>query len=195
MGVDFAFVHIDQMESFSSGSFARINCFFLQPVQNPLGSGDRLRILTMREVMAWAPIAEAQVVHGPMQRVDAHRDVALALEQRLQIANTPDRHWHIIRVRPLLERRLQERPIGLAQGVRAAPTWAVHQPRAPLDRKALLPNVDAIRRGLQQTRRARLGLAFGDQQQRLRSPSDTWVRIGLRQMAQRCASVLLRLVH
>jgi hypothetical protein len=109
----------------------------LEPVQDPLGSDDRLRILAMRQIMPWATIAEPQRLHGPMDGIDTGLHPALALEQRLQIANTPDRDRHVIRLRPLLERRLQERPIGGAQGMWAPTTRAIYQPCAPFGGKAL----------------------------------------------------------
>ncbi len=116
-----------------------------------------------------------------MHGIGTHRDAALALKQRLQVADAPDRHGQVIRLRSPLERRFQKRPVGIAQGVRASATRTIHEPRAAFGSKALLPDVDAIGRGMQQARRTRLGVAFCHQQERLRASPDAGVRIRLRQ--------------
>src|SRR5579859_6868193 len=149
----------------------------------------------MRQIVAWTAITKAQIVHGPMHGVDADHDPALPLEERLQVANAPNRHRQAVRLRPLVQRRFQERPIGRTQGMRAASTWAVHQASAAFNGKALLPDVDPIGRGMEQARRARLGMAFLDLQQRLRPTADAWVRIRLCEVIQADASLLLLIVH
>lgn len=117
-----------------------------------------------------------------MHGIDTHRDAALARKQRLQVANAPDGHGQIIRLWPALERLLEKRPVGIAQGMRASATGTIHQPRAACGGKALLPDVDAIGRGLQQARCAGLGVAVLDEQERLCAPPNPWIRVSLRQM-------------
>jgi hypothetical protein len=54
MGVDCAFVHVDQIEALSTGSFGRSSCVFLgEPVQHVVGRRHRRPILPMRQIMAW----------------------------------------------------------------------------------------------------------------------------------------------
>jgi hypothetical protein len=87
----------------------------LEPVEHLLGGGHRRRILAMRQIVARATIAVAERRDGAMHRLDAHLHTALALEQRLQVADAPDRDGQVVGLWTLFQCRGEERPIGQVQ--------------------------------------------------------------------------------
>src|SRR5690242_2912132 len=98
----------------------------------------------MPQIVPWTTVAIAQSVHHPMDRVDADRDAALPLQQRLQIANTPDGNRQAIGLRPLLQRFLQKRTGSLIQRRRTATAGPIQQALTPFGREARLPDADAV---------------------------------------------------
>jgi hypothetical protein len=68
--------------------------FFSQPGQDVFGAGDCILILPVRQVMTWASIAKAKLLHGAVQRVDTDLSLALAQADGLQVTDTPHRRRH-----------------------------------------------------------------------------------------------------
>lgn len=106
----------------------------------------------MRQLMARPAIAIAEVMHRTMHRIHAHRHPALPQEERLQIADTPDRDGQAIYLRPLLERRLQVRQVGLVQLGRPPAARAIPQPIPSFLLKPLAPHPHPLGRGVKEPR-------------------------------------------
>jgi hypothetical protein len=64
-------------------------------------------------------------MHDAMQGADADRNLALTRDEGLQVAQTPDRDWQPIGLRPLVERRAQPDLLGLIQFDRPTATGAI----------------------------------------------------------------------
>ena len=72
----------------------------MKPVQPLVGSGDRFRVLAMPQVVSWTTIPIPERLDDTMHGVDAHRDSTFPLNQRLQLADAPDRDRQAVIGRP-----------------------------------------------------------------------------------------------
>ena len=117
----------------------------------------------MGQLMARAARDKAQRVHDPLPRHHAHRAAPLTLQQRLEVAQGPDRHWQPIRLRPAVPCLLHTGPVIRRELGWTPSTRPVSEPVPSRADKAFLPDRDALGAGVEQPRDAGRCLPFPHQ--------------------------------
>lgn len=110
---------------------------------------DRLAILTVAQVVAWAAIAIPQALHRSPDSVDAGLDTQAASQEFAQVSDAPDRDRQAVRPRVGLQRFPQERQRGRIEFGRPSPAGLIGESAFTMLPEPRPPRSHPMRRGLE----------------------------------------------